>query len=238
MTATHLLLLSLVVLGAAFVQGATGMGFALITAPVIGLVRPELLPVSVLVLMLPLNIYVLWRERGAIDWPGANWITAGRVLGTGGGLWVLAALSASHLAWFVGLSTIAASLATLVMPAFSPGRPAFVTAGLITGVTETATGIGGPPLALVYQHQPPATMRATLAFCFLVGELMSLATLLATGHIQGPQLMATLYLLPALVIGALASRFVHYRINGRFLRIFVQVFAIASGLVLIGRQIW
>ena len=233
MSAQHLFLVSLAVLFAAFVQGATGVGFALIAAPVIGIVRPDLLPVCVLVLMLPLNLYVMWRERGAIDRTGAGWITGGRVLGTAGGLWVLAALSASHLSLFVGLSTIAAALVTLMMPAFSPGRSAFVAAGLVTGVTETATGIGGPPLALVYQHERAPTMRSTIALCFLVGELVSLATLMATGRIDGSQLRSAALLLPALVVGAVLSRVVHRRVNGGFLRIFVQVFAIVSGLALL-----
>lgn len=233
MTVEHLIVISLAVLFAAFVQGASGVGFALIVAPVIGLLRPELLPVCVLVLMLPLNFYVAWRERSAIDRSGASWITAGRVLGTAGGLWVLAVLSANHLALFVGLSTVAAALVTLVMPAFSPGRPAFVAAGLVTGVTETATGIGGPPLALVYQHHAPPIVRSTIALCFLVGELVSLATLMATGRIESTQLVAALSLLPALLIGAALSRVVHERINGRFLRAFVQVFAITSGVVLL-----
>ena len=233
MTVEHLIVISLAVLFAAFVQGASGVGFALIVAPVIGLLRPELLPVCVLVLMLPLNFYVAWRERSAIDRSGASWITAGRVLGTAGGLWVLAVLSANHLALFVGLSTVAAALVTLVMPAFSPGRPAFVAAGLVTGVTETATGIGGPPLALVYQHHAPPIVRSTIALCFLVGELVSLATLLATGRIESTHLVAALSLLPALLIGAALSRVVHERINGRFLRAFVQVFAITSGVVLL-----
>jgi len=232
-TVEHLIVISLAVLFAAFVQGASGVGFALIVAPVIGLLRPELLPVCVLVLMLPLNFYVAWRERSAIDRSGASWITAGRVLGTAGGLWVLAVLSANHLALFVGLSTVAAALVTLVMPAFSPGRPAFVAAGLVTGVTETATGIGGPPLALVYQHHAPPIVRSTIALCFLVGELVSLATLMATGRIESTQLVAALSLLPALLIGAALSRVVHERINGRFLRAFVQVFAITSGVVLL-----
>jgi len=233
MSVQHLILISLAVLIAAFVQGASGVGFALITAPVIGLLRPELLPVCVLVLMLPLNLYVAWRERSAIDRTGASWITAGRVFGTAGGLWVLAVLSANHLALFVGLSTVAAALVTLAMPAFSPGRPAFVAAGLITGVTETATGIGGPPLALVYQHHAPPVVRSTIALCFLVGEVVSLATLLAMGRIDHTQLVAAMSLLPALFIGAALSRMVHERINSRFLRAFVQVFAIVSGLVLL-----
>ncbi|KAF1069897.1 sulfite exporter TauE/SafE family protein [Variovorax sp.] len=233
MSAQHLVLMSLAVLVAAFVQGATGVGFALIAAPVIGLVRPELLPVCVLVLMLPLNLYVAWRERGAIDGTGARWITGGRVAGTAGGLWVLAALSAGQLSLFVGASTVAAALVTLLMPAFSPGRGAFVGAGLVTGITETATGIGGPPLALVYQHQPAPTMRSTIALCFLLGELVSLAVLLATGRVGLPQLQAAALLLPALVVGAVLSRLVHRRVNGRLLRIFVQLFAIVSGLVLL-----
>lgn len=233
MSVEQVALISLAVVFAAFVQGSTGVGFALITAPVIGIMRPDLLPVCVLVLMLPLNLYVAWRERAAVDKVGASWITGGRVVGTAGGLWVLAALSASHLAIFVGLSTVAAALVTLMMPAFSPGRPAFVAAGLITGVTETATGIGGPPLALVYQHQPPPTMRSTVALCFLAGELVSLATLLVAGRISSTQLSAAASLLPALLVGAWISRLVHHRIGGRFLRAFVQVFAIVSGVVLL-----
>ena len=233
MSIEHLILISLVVLFAAFVQGATGVGFALIVAPVIGILRPELLPVCVLVLMLPLNLYVVWRERTAVDRIGASWITGGRILGTAGGLWVLAALSASHLSLFVGLSTVAAALVTLMMPTFLPGRPAFVAAGLVTGITETATGIGGPPLALVYQHQAPPTVRSTIALCFLVGELVSLVTLMATGRVDSSQLGAATSLLPALLIGAGLSRVVHHRVNGRFLRAFVQVFAIVSGVALL-----
>ncbi len=97
MSLETLLILSVVVLVAAFIQGSTGVGFALISTPVIGILRPELLPVCVLVLMLPLNFYVAWRERGAVDRTGASWITGGRIFGTAGGIWVLAALSTSHL---------------------------------------------------------------------------------------------------------------------------------------------
>ena len=182
MTWTILAAMSAIVALAGFVQGSTGVGFALIVAPLLGLAAPGLLPVTVLVLMLPLNVYVAWRERGALDFRSGGWITAGRLAGTFAGMWVLVALSASHLNMFVGISTIAAAAATLAMPVFKPGRGAYVTAGLMTGVTETATGIGGPPLALVYQHHPVAVMRSTIALCFLVGELISLAFLWGAGQ--------------------------------------------------------
>ena len=235
MTWEHFAVISAAVLVAGFVQGATGVGFALIVAPVIGLLDPVLLPVCVLVLMLPLNVYVVWRERRALDRTGATWITAGRIAGTAGGLWILVALSASHLSVVVGLATIAAVLATWFAPAFTPGRPAFIASGIVTGITETATGIGGPPLALVYQHQPVAVMRSTVALCFLIGELVSIATLVAVGRVGTPQVAAAAELLPALAIGAMLSHVIHHHVNPRFLRAFVLVFALVSGGVLLVR---
>ena len=145
----------------------------------------------------------------------------------------LVALSLAHLKLFIGVSTIAAALATLTMPVFRPSRGAFVTAGLVTGVTETATGIGGPPLALVYQHPPVAVMRSTIALCFLVGELFSLGFLWHSDRISIAQLVGVAQLLPALAIGAGLSAWVHEHVSAKGLRRFVMVFSIASGLVLL-----
>lgn len=223
--------LAAVVLVAAFVQGTTGVGFALIAAPVVGILRPGLLPVFLLVLMIPLNVYVAWRERDRLDHRGAGWITAGRLAGTLGGIWVLLAVPMDRLNLLIGVSTVLAALAGLAAPAFRPGRGALLVAGVVTGVTETSTGVGGPPLALVYQHQPAAVLRATVAVCFLVGEVISLVLLAATGRATGAQFGTALLLLPALALGALLSRWVHHRLDGRLMRALVLAFALASGVL-------
>lgn len=218
---------------AAFVQGAVGIGFALVVAPVMGLVQPELLPVALLILMLPLNLHVAWRERAALDLRGAGWITAGRVAGGVLGVAVLALLSADSLSLLIGGATILAALAALCAPSFDPRPRACVAAGVVTGITETATGVGGPPLALLYQHRPPATLRATIAFCFLVGELVSLALLAASGRLGLEAVQSAVILLPAVLIGSSASRLVHGRIGQRQLRTGVLLFSLVSGVVLI-----
>jgi uncharacterized membrane protein YfcA len=235
MSGTTLTAIAIAVALAGFVQGSTGVGFALIVAPVLGLLAPQWLPVVVLVLMLPLNLYVVWRERAALDWRSGGWITLGRFAGTFGGLWVLVVLSASHLNLLIGISTIAAAAVTLAMPVFRPGRGVYVAAGLITGVTETATGIGGPPLALVYQHHPVAVMRSTIAMCFLVGELISLAFLWHGGRVDAAQLAQAAPLLPALLLGTALSQLVHRRVDAGALRTFVMLFSIASGVLLVAR---
>ncbi|MGO4711122.1 sulfite exporter TauE/SafE family protein [Bradyrhizobium sp. 2TAF24] len=228
-----LALIAVVVAVAGFVQAAIGVGFALIVAPVMALVAPTFLPGGLLLLMLPLNAFVAWRERRAVDWFGTGWITAGRTAGTFAGYWILVAVSSALLNLLVGAATLLAAVASLLAPKFAPSRPAFLAAGLVTGVTETATGIGGPPLALVYQHHSAAQLRANVALCFLIGEVFSLLLLAASGRLAWWQAGASLLLLPALVLGIACSRFAHALLDRQRLRLFVLGFAIVSGLVLI-----
>jgi uncharacterized membrane protein YfcA len=224
---------ALLVVLAAFVQGATGFGFALIIAPLIGLIEPHLLPVVLLVLMIPLNVYLACRERHAIDFRGAGWITAGRAAGTAVGLWVLAAVPAGGLSMLIGGSTVLAALVSLLVPSFVPGRGALVAVGAVTGVTETATGVGGPPLALVHQHRPAPVLRSTVAVCFVIGEVLSLGLLAATSKVNAHQIRTALLLLPALAVGAVLSRTVHRRVDGPLMRTLVLGFAIISGILVL-----
>ena len=229
-------LLAIVFIGA-FVQGSTGMGFALITVPVFAIVEPSLIPVVVLFLMLPLNAYVMVRERHAIHWFGAKWITLGRFLGTFAGLWILTVISGRPLELFIGISTVAAALLALAAPEFTAGKHTFNLVGLVTGITETSTGIGGPPLALVYQHASGPTLRATVALCFLVGEIISLVVLGISGVIDQEMLRQTATLMLPLLLGAWLSRFVHHRLDGPIVRILVLAFSIVSGLVVVIRAL-
>jgi uncharacterized membrane protein YfcA len=196
----------------------------------LALFEPALLPGCVLILMLPLNAYVAWRERRAIDRTGASWITAGRVVGGFGGLMILALLPATALRLFVGVATILTACGSMLTGTFTLRPRVFIGAGVVTGITETATGIGGPPLALVYQHQPGAVLRATLAVCFLIGQLFSLVLLALTGRLTHTQFDAALWLLPALGAGALLSRWLHGRVDGRPMRLAMLGFAIVSGV--------
>lgn len=236
MTLAYALLVA-TVLVAAFIQGSTGMGFALISVPVFSLIEPSLIPVVVLFLMLPLNAYVAYRERAAIHWFGARWITLGRFLGTFAGLWILTVISGRSLEFFIGVSTVAAALLALAAPEFTPGRNMLGVVGLVTGVTETSTGIGGPPLALAYQHASGPTLRATVALCFLVGEVISLVGLGVSGVISEQMLRDTATLVVPLLLGAWLSRFVHHRLDGPIVRILVLVFSVVSGLAVILRAL-
>lgn len=227
-------LLAFTVAVAALVQATTGIGFALIVAPVWTIFQPQLLPGALLLLMIPLNAWVAWRERGHIDRSGVGWITAGRVAGAVCALGVLASISLRGLSLLIGASTLAAVAASLLAPKFRPNRGAFVAAGAVTGVTETATGIGGPPLALVFQHEPPSSLRANVALCFLIGELLSVALLVPAGLISRDQTRAALLVLPAVAVGVFGSIPLRPRVDARTLRTAVLAFAALSSLWIVG----
>ncbi len=233
MTLAGFTLVGLAVLVAAFVQGSSGMGFAMLCAPLVGLVDASLIPVMLLVLMLPLNCYVAWRERAHVHRQGVAWISVGRFAGTFAGLWILLVVDLHQLALLIGISTVLAALVALLAPAFEPHRGGLAMVGVVTGVTETSTGVGGPPLALAYQHTPGPVLRSTVAVCFLIGEVISLAVLTAGGKVDGHTVITALVLLPFLALGSFASRFVHHRLDGPLLRYLVLGFAIVSGIAVI-----
>lgn len=233
MTLTAFIIIGLTVLVCAFVQGATGMGFAMIAAPVVTLLDPTLIPVAILLLMIPLNGYIGFRERTAIDWRGVRWVSLGRFAGTFLGLWILFIVNLQQLSSLIGWSTVLAAAVALVAPAFDPNRTGLVVVGLITGITETSTGVGGPPLALAFQHKAAPVLRSTVALCFLVGEVISVVVLAVSGRFTLGTLLATAALLPFLAVGSWASRFVHHRLDGPLLRYIVLGFAVVSGVVVI-----
>ncbi|MGH3451674.1 MAG: TSUP family transporter [Haloechinothrix sp.] len=224
-----LALLAITVAIAAFVQGSSGLGFALIVAPVAGIVAPSLLPVFLLAVMIPLNFFVMWRERSELDLRGASWITAARLVATPCGLVLLVGIPDHQLGLLVGAATVLAVVVSILAPSFTPRRGAYLGAGAVTGIIETATGVGGPPLALVYQHRPPAELRSTVAACFLIGEIASLGLLMSVGQAEPEQLWPLLPVLPALAVGAWLSRLTHHRIDATRMRFFVLTFALVSG---------
>jgi uncharacterized protein len=116
-------------------------------------------------------------------------------------------------------------------------RLSTTTAGFASGVMGTATSIGGPPMALLYQHHEGAVLRSTLAVAFAFGTALSIAGLLVGGVIHLWHVALAAALLPALVLGLALSRFVVGRVEGGWLRPSVLAFAAATAVLAIVRGV-
>ena len=98
MTGLELAVVALVVSIASCLQGAIGFGVALLSAPVIALFDPTLLPGSLLLVVTGLTALGVLRDRAAVDVKDAGWAVAGQVPGTVAGALLVAVLSARTLA--------------------------------------------------------------------------------------------------------------------------------------------
>lgn len=233
------LLVAVVVLGAT-VQGMVGLGLNLVSAPVVTMVQPSLMPELLLVLAVLLPFYTLARGRAReeVDWGGLGWVLSARVPGTALGVLFLALLPDRAVAVSVAVMVLVGVLLTL-RSVEVPVRPVTLTAaGLLSGLAGTATSIGGPPVALLYQHRPPVQIRSTLAVMFTVGSTMSLVGIWLSGHLDTHVLPLALVLVPCLVLGAWLGS----RLRGVFpesgMRYGVLAVCAASALVLLMRSIF
>jgi uncharacterized protein len=184
-----------------------------------------------------MTLTMLLREHHAIDWLGVRWILAGRIPGTVVGLLIVTALTATQLGIVVGLVILLGVLLSVVHPGLSVSRHSALAVGSVCGVTGTAAGVDGPPLALLYQHSEPHTLRATLATCFLIGAVVSGTALALGGELTGEQLELTAILLGPMLVGLALSSAVAHRIPARALRPIVLGFATVAGTVAIVRPL-
>jgi uncharacterized membrane protein YfcA len=230
---TTVLVAALATLVGASVQGSIGFGMNLVVVPVLALVIPDALPATAVLLGIPLSIAMTRHERHAVDRPGLVWITAGRVPGTVIGTLIVASVSIDVLKGFIGVFVLLSVAISALAPPI-PLRPSTQFAGgLESGVTGTAAGIGGPPLAILYQHHPGPTMRATLAASFLIGTFLSLAALGIAGEVRGADIVLALVLIPVVLLGARIGRLAHNMLDRAWLRPAVLTFAAISAAVVL-----
>lgn len=198
-------LASLVVgLGAA-VQGSVGFGLALVSVPMLILIDPRLVPGPMLCAGILLTLLMSLRERRGIDFGEVGWALVGRFPGTALGAAALIVLPRNRLTLVFAVLVLVAVGLTALPWKIRPGRASLVAAGGFSGFMATTVAMGGPPMALLFQHSPGARLRGTLSGFFVVGASVSLLALVAIGHFGREELRLGLGLLPGVVAGFLVS---------------------------------
>lgn len=219
---------------ASCLQASIGFGIGMLAAPVVAIVDPGLIPGTLIMVATLVTLIVAVREREAIDLRGTGWALVGRVPGTVAGALLLTALPER------GLSLMLAAVVLLGVALTSAGwvpaarRRNVVLAGATSGLLGTATSIGGPPMALVWQRNSGARLRGTMSGFFLVGSVLSLVALAFTGAVDGHTLRMFAILAPASVLGYVLSRYVNRHLDrGRLRRLAIAVSAIGAAVLVL-----
>ncbi|WP_420450823.1 TSUP family transporter [Ilumatobacter sp.] len=221
----------------AVMQATTGVGVGILSSPVLLLVDPDFIPGAVVLAVLPLSFTVAWADRAHVDRPGVVAALVGRVPGLVAGALVIAVISDTALSLMVSATVLIGVVASLTARRFAPSTGALVAAGFASGFTGTAVGVGGPPIALTYQHSDPVTMRATISTFFCVGSVLSAIALAVAGELALRQIELAALLLPTVVAGLATARRHKARLVGSGVRPAVLALSAFSALALLVRTL-
>jgi uncharacterized protein len=239
--AVFLLAFSVLLVGSA-VQGVAGFGANMLAAPILVIIDPSLVPGPIIVSGVALNLLILmggrWTGgRGGHPWRAMKWANAGQVAGAICGAVVLALIPTDQLAVFFAVMVLVA--VGISAAGFAPRRTAATmgAAGGASGFMGTTVGIGGPAIALVHAGSAGDELRAMLSRFFLLGTLVSIASLTAVGRFDATDLLAGILLIPGVVAGfAMSLRFTNHFDRHR-LRIIVLVLSAVSALAALTRAL-
>lgn len=223
---------------AAFVQGTVGVGYAVVAVPILALLDPSLAPVPQLLTALPLTLIMLWREHSEVDLHGVGWLIAGRLPGAALGVGLLAIATQRTLDLIIGLMVLAGVVVLASGISVKRTPVTQFSAGMASGTTGLVASIGGPPTALLYSTAEAATIRATLAAVFSIGVSISIGMRYATGNAGIEDLKVAAVLLPAMLVGWLASTLLKDRVPKRGVRMGVLAVSAVAAVALVTRALF
>jgi uncharacterized membrane protein YfcA len=222
----------------AMLQGTIGFGLALFSAPLLLLVDPTLVPGPLLCSSGLLTLMMARRDWASVQGKDLTWSIGGRLVGTGAALAVLTVLSHEWLDVLMGgliLLGVALSASGLHL---RPAPRTLLAGGVLSGFMGTTTSIGGPAIALVYQHEPGPRIRGTLSAFFVAGVVLSVLGLTAIGHFGWRELMLGAMLQPGIVVGFLLSRRTTGILDGGLTRPALLIVSGAAGAAVVLRDLW
>lgn len=228
-----LILANLFVAAGAWVQGSVGFGLALVSAPLLAMLAPGLVPGPLMAATFVILVLTVLREKTHVDKKGIGWMLAGRVPGSIVGALTLAQLSFDTLGLLIGILILLAVLLSAISLRLERSWLSLTIAGIVSGFMATTASIGGPAVAILYQHDQGPMVRSSLGAYFVLGSCISFLALFAVGRFGLSELTAGGLLVPGVLLGfALSARTGAYLDQGRT-RVAVLFVAGASGIAAI-----
>jgi uncharacterized membrane protein YfcA len=244
LSAAQLLAAAAVVLGAAAVKGALGLGFPVITVPVLSaLAEPHAGVVLSALPTLASNVFILGAERKKLEarWAEMRWVLGGLIVGSALGARAFQVLNAKVLNTLLGVLAVGYALPGLLrvtwlrLPRASAAQGLSV--GLVAGVLCGTTTIFGPVLAgyLDARGLGRDEFVPWITLAFLVGVLVQVLTFFQVGVYRGGALRAALWLCVPAVAGTALGGWLRRRMPEEGFRTALLGVVLISGVNLLAR---
>ncbi|MCM1984870.1 sulfite exporter TauE/SafE family protein [Lyngbya confervoides] len=231
-----LLAIAIVTVGAT-VQSAVGFGLGLVAAPLLLLIDPRLVPAPLMTAGVLLTVLMGYRDRQGIDFHSLKFALSGRLLGMAPAALMLSVASQGIFDLIFAVLVLVAVALSAWGRSLPPTRPRAVLAGAASGFMGTISGIGGPPIALLYQRSHGLQLRGTLAGFFGVGSLLSLLVLSRVGRFGWLEIKLAGVLMPGIALGFALSGSLAARMSKTSVRPFILGLSGAAAMTVLIRAL-
>ena len=205
--------------------------------PLLLLIDPRFIPGPIVVAGTVLNLLSSYRAESSDILPDVRWTIAGQLPGAIGAAIVLTTTPQRLLTLVFAGSVFLAAMASASGWHPPVSNPTLVGAGIASGFFGTVAGIGGPPVALLWQDAGGPALRASLARHFLAGALISIPLLIVAGRLGPNELLVSLALIPGTVLGFAFSGRLTRMLDGRSVRVMVIVLSALSAVAVVLREL-
>lgn len=227
----------LIVMMGAIVQGSTSMGFALTVTPVLMIINPSFVPVAVLMSGFTLSVYLMIRERKSIIFKGLGYSIFGRILGAVLATYIIVIIPQTYFSRVFGALIIIAVFFSLLRGQWEINQPKLFFAGFLSGIMGTLASIGSPPMGLLYQHQNAKVIRGTLSAYFTLGTLISIISLSFVGKLTIVEFKLYLWMFPAFTLVFWLSKYTTKYLDRGYTRWAILAISSFSAIFVIGRTL-
>ncbi|MEL7291443.1 MAG: sulfite exporter TauE/SafE family protein [Pseudomonadota bacterium] len=200
------LIAALLIFVGSFVQTAIGFGLAIVAAPLLFLVSPDYVPAPICLVALFISVLNALKHRDSVEIGGLKMALIGRVPGSIAGGVLLVMVSTDLLALWLGVLVLFAVAVSLLPFRIEPTPMRMGVAGFFSGFFGTSSAIGGPPMALLLQHQEANQLRGNLSAFFVFSSIISLIIQIPAGFFTLHHLWISIPLIPAAWLGYKLAR--------------------------------
>jgi uncharacterized membrane protein YfcA len=219
---------------AAIVQASLGMGYGLTAAPLLALVDPVFVPVATLIIGMVSSTIGAVGERSRILWRDVLLAVAGRLAGAAIAVLIISLVADKNgFSILFGAAVGVAVLLSAYGHSLKKTTHSLIAMGSVSGVMGTITGVGAPPLALVYQGSDAVQARATLAAIFAFGCASSLLMLMTIGWVGIADLAIAASMLPPMLLGTAVGQKIRAEFEQRYRKALLTLSGVAAVILLV-----
>lgn len=235
-TAGNIIALSLIIFVASVVRGFTGFGLALVAVPLIQFILP-VTDTAVFIALINMIFSIIYyrHSKAVVKGQPLGLMALWTGIGVASGTVILKFVNPAYiqLGWGVLIIFIVVALVHGINLHIRSDRSAMTLSGLFGGLLAGATGISGPPVAIILSsmNTPREKFNAIISIFILFAVTYALIFYMISGLIRIDTVMLALCCIPALLAGLYTGDKLASRISQKTFAAIVYVVLLIMGVI-------